>query len=353
MQYLKKRRIEIIIHIAIWIAGYLLFALIANTVGVFSNTQQTLFYPLTIGTLINAVLFYTAALIVIPRYAAAKRIKTLILLLVLLFTGITFLKSVIDFLFFSSIVSTEKEPFIEQIAINIVFDFILLSMAMAYGFIRTWLKKEAQQQVILQEKLMTELNFLKAQINPHFLFNTLNTAYASATLYGDERTAGIIDKLSYLIRYMLYESNEDQVLLQQEIRYMENFIELQQHRISDEIKADIRFQHQVDNQHYIAPLLLLPFVENAFKHGIRLDDPSYIHILLEVAENKLLFSVKNSIGAVPMTEPHIGGVGLENVKKRLALLYPSGHQLHVRQDDQNFDILLEIKLNTHEMYSGR
>lgn len=350
---MKRKRIEVIIHLLIWTCAYLLFAFVADTIGVFSSREHTLFYPLTVGTLINAAMFYTASLIIIPRGAALKKKQQLALQLLLLYIGTTTLKSVIDFLFFDSIVSTQKESFEEQILINAVFDLILLSLAMGYGFTRTWLKKEAQQQVIQQEKLKAELIFLKAQVNPHFLFNTLNTAYASATLYGDARTAGIIDKLSYLIRYMLYESNEEQVLLEQEITYIEDYIELQQFRISDEIRADIRFYHQADSHHQIAPLLLLPFVENAFKHGIRLGELSYIDIQLLVVDNKLSFSVKNSAGGTPATAiPQVGGVGLANVKKRLALLYPSGHQLHINNNDHHFDILLKINLNSHEMYSG-
>lgn len=350
---MKRKCIEVIIHLSVWISAYLLFAFIANTIGVFSSREHTLFYPLTVGTLINAAMFYTASLVIIPRGAALRKTKLLALQLLLLFIGTTLLKSVIDFFFFDSIVSTEKEPFEEQIVINTVFDLILLSIAMAYGFTRTWLKKEAQQQVMQQEKLKAELNFLKAQVNPHFLFNTLNTAYASATLYGDARTAGIIDTLSYLIRYMLYESNEERVLLEQEIRYIEDYIELQQHRLSDEIQADIRFHHHADSHHQIAPLLLLPFVENAFKHGIRLDAPSYIDIQLSVADDVLSFHVKNSTGGTPAAAmPQVGGVGLVNVRKRLALLYPSGHQLQIYHHHHHFNIQLEINLNNHEMYSG-
>lgn len=350
---MKRKHFEIIIHVFIWVSAYLLFALLANTVGVFSSRQHTLFYPLTVGTLINAAMFYTAALVIIPRGAALKKTRLLVLRLLLLYVGTTLVKSLIDFFFFDSIVSTQKEPFEEQVAINVIFDFILMTMAIAYGFTLTWLKREKQQQVTRQEKLAAELNFLKAQINPHFLFNTLNTAYASASLYGDTRTAGIIDRLSYLIRYMLYESNEDRVLLQQEIRYIENYIELQQHRISDEIKADIRFLHTIDAPQYIAPLLLLPFVENAFKHGIRLDEPSYIDIQLTVTKDILSFSVKNSNGGTPVTViPQVGGVGLTNVKKRLSLLYPAGHQLHINNHPSHFDIRLEINLNSYEVYSG-
>ncbi|MBC9913028.1 sensor histidine kinase [Chitinophaga varians] len=350
---MKRKRLEAIIHLAIWVSAYLLFAFVATTVGVFSSREHTLFYPLTVGTLINAAVFYTASLIIIPRGAALKKRKQLALQLLLLFIGTTILKSVIDFFFFDSIVSTEKEPFEEQIWINAIFGFILMSLAMTYGFIRIWIQKEAQQQVVQQEKLKAELNFLKAQINPHFLFNTLNTAYASATLYGDNRTAGIIDKLSYLIRYMLYESNEERVLLEQEITYIEDYIELQQHRIADEVRADIRFQHKADSHHQIAPLLLLPFVENAFKHGIRLGELSFIDIQLTVADNVLSFSVKNSAGGAPAAAmPQVGGVGLANVRKRLALLYPSGHQLQIHDHPHHFDVLLEINLNSHEMHSG-
>ncbi|MCW3466016.1 sensor histidine kinase [Chitinophaga nivalis] len=354
---MKRHYWETGMHVVIWLTGYLLIAFFANYIGTFSNTSRNFFAPLTVGTLINAGLFYGCALSIIPRYAAYKKIPQLLGRIGLLYTVATAIESMADYCFATSIFSSEKETFTEQIWINVVLNGILVCVAAGYGFTRHWFRREARQQLLEREVLIAERNFLKAQVNPHFLFNSLNMAYASALLHRDEPTANIIDKLSQLMRYMLYESNEDRVRLQQEILYMENFIDLQQRRLADEIAADISFHHSyVLPEHQIAPLLLLPFVENAFKHGIQLDKKSFIRIMLEVEGALLYFSVKNSRGLPqPETTVRHGGIGLDNVRKRLQLLYPGAHVLNIQQDARIFQVQLTINLNgwNHEMHGRR
>lgn len=199
-------------------------------------------------------------------------------------------------------------------------------------------------QQLQREKLTTELTALKAQINPHFLFNSLNNLYALA-LDQDSRTPEIILRLSEMMRYMLYESNSEQVPLEKELHYLQNYLEMQRLRLPPSSVIEWMTIGPID-KYSIAPLLLLPFVENAFKHGTKgKNQPAFVQISVEIAEEKLLFKVNNIKGeTVDPTLPIEGGIGLSNVRRRLDLLYPQKHQLHIRDAEKDYSIELQIDL---------
>lgn len=344
---LKRKYIEPLIHAVIWLAGYLAIILWVNTLGSFKSADGTIFLPVTIGTMLNICLFYTTALVLIPRYSTTKKAGVFLLSVSSLWVGLTALETGIDHLLFINYYSTEDEGFLGQLFINLLFNLIIFSLALGYGFTKSWLRNEKQRQQLKEEMLQAELNFLKAQVNPHFLFNVLNMAYASAAGNGDERTAGIVERLANLMRYMLYESNVQSIELAREVEYIESFIALQKMRLSPEIRAAVQFCVEGDQHKFkIAPLILIPFVENAFKHGIRLDKPSDILIRLRLESRQLYFEVENSIALNRNELGHkTGGVGLENVKKRLALLYPDAHKLHISRKDDTFRTELTLRLD--------
>lgn len=191
------------------------------------------------------------------------------------------------------------------------------------------------------------LSFLQSQINPHFLFNALNTLYGTALQENAERTGEGIQKLGDMMRFMLHENVQDKISLTRDIDYLENYISLQKLRTSR--SADIAIDTQIDEQlnHFqIAPMLLIPFVENAFKHGISIQRPSYIKVSLQTKENILYFDVHNSIHIKSDNDPEKlkSGIGLINVKQRLALLYPNKHELIIRESAKEFFIHLTIQL---------
>ena len=191
------------------------------------------------------------------------------------------------------------------------------------------------------------LSFLQSQINPHFLFNALNTLYGTALQESAERTGEGIQKLGDMMRFMLHENVQDKISLTRDVDYLENYIALQKLRTSR--SADIVITTQIDeqlNNLQIAPMLLIPFVENAFKHGISLQQPSHIKITLQTKENTLYFDVHNSIYIKPDNDPEKlkSGIGLQNVKQRLALLYPGKHELIIRESAKEFFIHLTIQL---------
>lgn len=191
------------------------------------------------------------------------------------------------------------------------------------------------------------LSFLQSQINPHFLFNALNTLYGTALQEKAERTGEGIQKLGDMMRFMLHENVQDKISLTRDVDYLENYIALQKLRTSR--SADIVIDTQIDeqlNNLEITPMLLIPFVENAFKHGISLQQPSHIKITLQTKENTLYFDVHNSIYIKPDNDPEKlkSGIGLQNVKQRLALLYPDKHELIIRESAKEFFIHLTIQL---------
>ncbi|MDB5120876.1 MAG: histidine kinase [Sphingobacteriales bacterium] len=196
-------------------------------------------------------------------------------------------------------------------------------------------------------KSTANFDFLRSQINPHFLFNALNTLYGTAIQENADRTSEGIQKLGDMMRFMLQENMKDRISLQREIDYLNNYIDLQMLRT--QTSPDIIIQRQID-EHIgdlqIAPMLLIPFIENAFKHGISLREPSHIKITLQTRENVLYFDVHNSIHLKSSNDPEKdhSGIGLTNVKQRLLLLYPN-HELIIRENSKEFFIHLTINLN--------
>lgn len=197
-------------------------------------------------------------------------------------------------------------------------------------------------QQVEKEKLSIELNSLKTQVNPHFLFNSLNSIYSQALAKSDQ-TAETVLELSNLLRYMLYEVGEDQVELTKELEMMENYIELQKLRLEKDANVRFNISRDVASQK-IAPLLFFPLVENAFKHGAKGDSSNtFVHIDLRIDED-LHFSIKNNKGKVDdMEEGRYGGIGLDNVKRRLALIYPNQYDLDIRDGETEFEVKLTLR----------
>lgn len=211
------------------------------------------------------------------------------------------------------------------------------AFAIAYG--RQLLSKEKTALKTEVSAKAAELASLRAQINPHFLFNALNSLYATALNENSEKTADGIQKLGDMMRFMLQENNLDRIPLDKEIEYLRNYIQLQRMRIDETHDIAIRVTIQEPNRPlYVAPMLLTPFVENAFKHGISLRAHSWIHITLTLDDTRLYLKVHNSRHAKATNDPEETkpGVGLDNVRKRLDLIYPGRYQLDVQQSDQDY-----------------
>jgi two-component system LytT family sensor kinase len=226
---------------------------------------------------------------------------------------------------------------------NVISSFALMMLfggfiRLAYSFVRNQNEKKALENA----NLNAEVNFLKSQINPHFLFNTLNGIYSQAHAKS-EKTEHSILKLSDLLRYVLYESGEEKVELSKDIQYLNNYIDLQKIRLSSKVKIEYDVEGETKGKR-IAPLLLITFVENAFKHGISYSNPSTVKISISIFEQTLTMLVSNPV--VETNSFADGGLGLKNVTRRLDILYPSKYLLDIVHNDHLHIVNLKINLNS-------
>lgn len=227
-------------------------------------------------------------------------------------------------------------------------NLLLLSISyMAATFMETFLfarKKEEEIITSKNEALQTELKLLKSQINPHFLFNSLNNIYALSVI-DSGKTQQSISYLSDMLRYVLYECEQELVPLEKEMTYITNYIKLFALKSSKTYPIETDFQ--VSNGAIrIAPMLFIPFVENALKHSnIERITDTYIRMNLRADEDRIRFEIENSIPKTVVVKDAVGGIGIENVKKRLAILYPGRHELSINETSQAFKVNLNIDVN--------
>ncbi|MCX6214477.1 histidine kinase [Spirosoma sp.] len=221
---------------------------------------------------------------------------------------------------------------------------LLLIYMVVYGFIVDFRKSRKLQVALIQQRTQAELDALKAQVNPHFLFNSLNNIYGTAILEDSPRTAESIQQLSGIVRYVMEESRLQTTDIQRELRFLDDFVELQRLRLPNLDNIDIQVTIDWDEKPArIVPLLLNPLIENAFKYGISMQYPCFVHIRLRVQEGTLHLTTENSVLARTDLEKGTG-LGMANVRQRLRLAYPDRHTLTVNENSDTFLIDLTIKL---------
>lgn len=215
--------------------------------------------------------------------------------------------------------------------------------AVAIKLIKYWYLKKIENEQLEKEKLRGELEILKAQVHPHFMFNTLNSIYALSLKKSDETSAAIL-KLSQLMRYILTECKQSSVDLAKEVEILQHYIELEKSRFYNRMDMTINIRGDLTRDR-IAPLVLLPFVENSFKHGVNeMIEQAWISLDLEVSDHQLRFKLINGRAEGPV-HPDSVQVGLQNVKKRIGLLYPKAHELRITEDADTFVVSLVLQLN--------
>ncbi len=288
-------------------------------------------------TLANVPFFYFNSEFLINRFLPKGKITSYILSLLLLFVVFLFIHYQIkDYVIDSHVVRFYD--------FRTIFPVIfIISMSTLYGLITFMIQQTRTMQEEHEERMKSELSFLRSQISPHFIFNVLNSiVYLIRTKSGLAERVTI--ELSELIRYMLYESDNKQVALEKEIQYLQNYIELQKIRFGDDVPISLSLQGDFSNK-TIEPMLLIPFVENAFKHGVGMVANPRISIEVQCKGNEFNFEVTNCIG--PETndqkDPN-SGIGLKNVTRRLELLYPDAHSLDISEKDGNFIANLNLRL---------
>ncbi len=295
--------------------------------------------------ILNIAVFYINYLYILPEYLNSRRYLgcALSIVFLILFSGLVKygLAS-----FFSDVVLTRNShpPYLisfgEYYLGSVFTGMFFVFLSTAARFAADWFINEKVRKNLENEKLSAEVAFLKSQINPHFLFNSLNNIYSLA-YQQSEKTPEAILKLSEIMRYMLQESNEVKVELSKEIRYLENYIELQKLRF----KGDAHIIMTISGdymQQSIVPLVLIAFVENAFKHGIASDPEHPIRIIITIETGKLGFVVINKKSS--QNKDDASGIGLNNVKRRLDLLYPGKYKLDISEDKILYNCKLVLDL---------
>jgi Histidine kinase len=218
----------------------------------------------------------------------------------------------------------------------------LVFAALAY-FIN-YAKQEERMNALKQARLQADLDYLKAQVQPHFFFNTLNNIYSLA-LQQSAATAPLVARLSDMMRYVIYETTNQKVSLKKEIQFLENYVDIESVRYTENIKISLDAQG-IKEQAMIEPLLLLPLIENMFKHGVQHETgKGFIEIIICLTENELTLQARNSKPSVNIQQTGEKGLGLSNVQKRLQLLYPGKFNLAIREDASSYEVLLTLQLN--------
>ncbi|MCX6269595.1 MAG: histidine kinase [Bacteroidetes bacterium] len=335
---MKSKSYTILIHILVWVA-FLLVPLIF----IESATGRERFMLMGwFQQLLMAAYFYYNFLYLIPRFLLKKKIGWYFLMLLLGLVAISGIN--VLFAISTSSLIEHHHPF--NFWRTVFFPFYPAVMAFALSssvrITMEWFKNERQKKEMEAEKLASELAFLKSQVNPHFLFNILNNICSLARKKSDETENAII-KLSQIMRYMLQDSKDEKVSLEKEVEYLQSYIELQRLRLPEMVKIDFSTGGRTE-LFSIEPLLLIPFVENAFKHGVSYLEPSEIDIRLICGGQALSFMVENRIAKHQGDTAEQGsGIGLKNVVRRLELLYPGKHHLQIRDDGNLYKVELEIK----------
>jgi two-component system LytT family sensor kinase len=270
----------------------------------------------------------------------------------LFYAGCIFLYCIVVFFISAMFLSMfiEDEEFLLSLA-GIAIFFLFFILAPVQWFIFKRLARNNEELFVLKKELgQTEANvdLLRSQINPHFLFNALNTLYGLAIHEKADRTSEAIEKLGSMMRFMLQENVQEKISLVRDLEYLSNYIALQRLRtdVNPNIKIQIAIQQQVDPSAQLAPMLLIPFIENAFKHGISLREESHIRVSLELKQLTLYFDVFNTKHVRSENDPekNSNGIGLMNVKQRLQLVYPGKHELVIRETVNDYFVHLVINL---------
>ncbi|WP_176328523.1 sensor histidine kinase [Arenibacter amylolyticus] len=352
-----RKTLIIILHMLFWTLSYYFITRVfgVSTVeiieeeinGLEEKVLITFDHRFTLATAITvglcALVFYTNIFAFLKTYFQDKKTRSYLLKL-----GVTIFLAMGLSIILNKYVNYYDDPRKEvflfpSFGLHMALFVFYTVISFAYAFTLEWFKNEKLRNQITQEKLKTELNFLKAQINPHFLFNTLNNLFSISQKHKIDELSTGISELSNLMRYMLYESNSSFVSLKKEVDYIESFIEIQKLRY-DENDFIINFDKKGNlNQVAVAPMILLPFVENAFKHGFSMDQSSIINMMVDASDGNIRFKVVNKTFNNKGGSESASGIGLENVKRRLDLIYPKNHTLDISETADRFTVALNIK----------
>jgi two-component system, LytTR family, sensor kinase len=365
--FFRGNKIKVFLHLLAWaiLLGLPLYFIKRWDVG------QDFIWLYYISTLISGIIFYVNYLFLVPKFFFDKkkyRYYLSVLILIICFYFVSDVANKLIFKYESDTPGNEEfsrsseeqnrmtppgggapqarpgPPFREMHLYNYGFtSLFLVFFSLGLRVLERHSEIEELQKETEKEKLNSELAFLKSQISPHFFFNTLNNIYSLISINAEDSQKAVL-KLSKLMRYLLYESEQGKTKLSNEIDFMNNYIDLMKLRMSDKVNLSVTFPQKYEDRN-IPPLLFVPFIENAFKHGISYREKSFINISMEVTSRSVIFRCTNSIsdGKEEAKNDH-SGIGLENAGKRLNLLFPGNYTLKTGKSDKEYSVFLEINL---------
>lgn len=340
----SNKWVTVLLHCTFWLLLFSMPFLLRPS----SDDQQTsnrtkdggemLYY--IVNNLFWIILFYLNALVLVPKILNNRKLWLFIVTHILLFAvylGIGWVNS-----------QLMRDHWHFNFSVHFMFTFFIylfmFAASTAYQLIADKMVADQLAKEKENENLKTELSLLRSQVSPHFMFNVLNNMVALARKQSDQLEPSLI-KLSSLMRYMLYETDGEKVSLEKEMDYLQSYIDLQRQRYGKNLQINVNFRES-DSAYEIEPMLLIPFVENAFKHGTGFIENPQIDISLQVENKTLRFGVKNRYQADSVEiKDKTSGIGLTNVQRRLQLLYGKNHQLSIDKNDGWFTTSLQLKLS--------
>lgn len=332
-------------HIVLWATILLVLSGLTSLNG----RWPFVFYFLNMLISLPAMILFSYAMDASGRRLLFKSRKPLIFITILVLSTIfcaLLIPLLNHFVFFGLIYPRAFEPIpwfnwrtIPQNAILLWLPYFILSIR---TILMNWFRAEQEKLSVKNKQLLAEIQLMKIKLHPHFLFNTLNNLYVMAT-FDNAKAADYILKLSEIYRIMLYECNKDFYPLNEELKLIENYIELEKIRYDEKLKLEISFPAQITENLKIPPLLFFTFVENAFKHGCRNDiGHPFIDVKLELNEKNIIFEAKNSIPENNQKTSEYGGIGLENTKQRLELIYKNNYNFLCESKSSSYNVKLVI-----------
>lgn len=340
--FVETKQFTVLLHFLIWSTFIILQVLsfqapLANRPVRIDDFGSDIFYYRFIFHMVIALsIYYLNSLILIPKLLFKNRIGKYIIALIITLIIIVFLDYIFAYYFDIRLrFGGKRSP------VSLFSSIFIIALSTSIKLAQKWFENESKQKEMIHEKMNSELSLLKSQVNPHFLFNTLNGIYSLANAKSD-KTAPAIVKLSQMMRYMLDESKQQLVPLSSELDYINTYIDLQKLRLFDNVKIEFNIKGEAESIR-IQPLLLIPFVENAFKHGTDSTRDCFININLEIKDNSIYLIVKNE-NINSRDEDGKSGFGLNNIKRRLDLEYPRRYVLNTEVIDNVFVVKLFISL---------
>lgn len=342
MKSFLLRNKVLLLHVSFWIFyfTYRVYDVVQHI-----SLERTLMY-LSIPTIFNMIASYIHYFFILPPLIRDKKTVAYFIKLIILLAVILATRVLLENYIYAPM--TTNEDYYKTLhfprVVSTVWDtltFLIFTGMIRFTF--DWFELENKKKQLENEKLVAELNYLKAQINPHFLFNTLHNL--NYLVYSGSKSATeVIIKLSNIMRYMIYDANKEKVQLKKEIAYMNDYIHLESIRLNQKFDIDFNVKGNTDHVE-IAPLVMLTFLENAFKHGVSdQEENCWIKVKLQVDENFIRYEVSNKKLKFISPQNLKSGFGLENVKKRLQLSYPEKHILEISEENNVYKVFLTLSL---------